>query len=269
MWLPKAHVEAPVRGSMILAGILLKLGGFGIMKVFSLVLFPPFSGIFFLIRVNLLGSCVIGFMCLILVDVKSLIAYSSVVHIGLIILGILRERWLGILGAMRMILAHGIRSPGIFGFASLNYEKTFTRNLLFQKGIFRLHPMLSFFWFLLLSANISAPPSLNLLRELFVVVRMLKFSFYLCVLLAAVTFFGGAYNLYLFSAQQGNSTLFTLPRSKLSSKDFLFGFRHILPVFLLTFFFYFIVWKGSLFKIINCDLIDGIYIPPFHHEVLI
>lgn len=140
LWLPKAHVEAPVRGSIILAGVLLKLGGYGLMKFVFLTKTINNNLTLFLISTSLWGALLISIVCINSIDIKKLIAYSSVVHINLLILGVLSKSSIGVKGAMLMIISHGIRSPGIFAIANFNYLKTKTRNILMHKRISASQP---------------------------------------------------------------------------------------------------------------------------------
>lgn len=221
LWLPKAHVEAPLRGSIILAGILLKLGGYGLLKFTELMYktqSPRFNLIF---AINLWGAMLIGFVCISSIDIKVLIAYSSVIHINLLVLGVIRQSIIGIIGAILIIISHGIRSPGIFTIANRNYEKTKSRNILLNKSIRITQPNIIIIWFLLISANMAAPPSLNLAREILISISVLKISFIFAIPLRLITILGGVYNLYIYSAQLGNNSNKIIPFTADSSINYI------------------------------------------------
>jgi len=158
VWLPKAHVEAPVAGSIVLAGVLLKLGRFG------LILFcPHFESLWLLLYLclSLLGSVLCGVICTRQWDRKRLIAYSSVVHIGVVTIGVVAGSELGYRCAVIIIIAHGVCSPIIFAVAFLFYSNRHTRLLRGNRGQLGL-PVYTALLFLLLAINMGVPPFLNL-----------------------------------------------------------------------------------------------------------
>jgi NADH-ubiquinone oxidoreductase chain 4 len=172
LWLPKAHVEAPIAGSMILAGVLLKIGGYGILRL-SIIYYGAIS--FFsvvLVRIRLFGGIILSLLCLRQRDIKALIAYSSVVHIGIVIAGRITLFSVGVVGAYVLIVGHGLCSSGIFCLANLRYERRGSRSLLMNKGLINILPVSSLIWFFLCSSNMSAPPSLNLLGELLLIISI-------------------------------------------------------------------------------------------------
>lgn len=200
-WLPKAHVEAPVAGSIILAAILLKLGGFGLFR-FSRFLDSSSFWISLILAVALPGASLIALLCLRQLDLKILIAYSSVRHIGFVVAGYLLDSSWGVIAATLMIIAHGICSSGIFAGANLIYVRSHSRLMVLNKGILSILPLFSLFWFILALGNMGAPPTINLIREILALICLINTSIYSLPALAALTFLAAAYTLILYSVTQ-------------------------------------------------------------------
>lgn len=231
LWLPKAHVEAPVSGSIILAGVLLKLGGYGILRVIVIFQSLGLKLNFFLVRISLLGGVLVSLVCLRQVDLKSLVAYSSVAHIGLALGGIITINFWGIQGAYIMIIAHGLCSSGLFCLVNLLYERVGSRSLFLNKGILNFLPSLAIWWFLLCSCNIAAPPSINLIREIILLNRLISWSWLRIFSLSLVSFFRAAYSLYLYSySQHGQIFSGIFSFLTISCNEFLLLFLHWVPI---------------------------------------
>nr|APX39870.1 NADH dehydrogenase subunit 4 [Psylliodes cupreus]WNV22567.1 NADH dehydrogenase subunit 4 [Psylliodes crambicola] len=231
LWLPKAHVEAPVSGSMILAGVMLKLGGYGLLRL--MIMFQLFINDWnmLIIVISMLGGFIISLVCMRQSDIKSLIAYSSVSHMGLALAGLMTLNYWGLWGALVMMLAHGLCSSGLFCLANLMYERTFSRSLYLNKGLLNLLPSFSLYWFLLLSSNMAAPPSMNLLSEIMLINSLVSYSYINMLWLSLISFFSAAYSLFLYSySQHGKfySSLFSFMNG--FSREYLLLLLHWFPL---------------------------------------
>nr|WHM51909.1 NADH dehydrogenase subunit 4 [Porotermes adamsoni] len=230
LWLPKAHVEAPVSGSMILAGVLLKLGGYGLLRVFCFL--SNFYVLNFVwVSISLVGGVVVSLVCLRQTDLKSLVAYSSVAHMGIVVGGIMTLSYWGFCGSYVLMIAHGLCSSGLFCLVNISYERLGSRSLLVSKGLMALMPSMAMWWFLLSSCNMAAPPSINLLGEISLLNSLVSWSWISMFMLMLLSFFSAAYTLYLFSYSQHGLMYSGLYSCSLCYvREFLLIFLHWLPL---------------------------------------
>nr|YP_009742414.1 NADH dehydrogenase subunit 4 [Caloptilia theivora]QID90522.1 NADH dehydrogenase subunit 4 [Caloptilia theivora] len=244
LWLPKAHVEAPVSGSMILAGIMLKLGGYGLYRFLIFLQEINLKMSFIWVSISLVGGFYISLMCFCQVDVKSLIAYSSVAHMSMVICGIMTMNYWGFMGSYMLMIGHGLCSSGLFCLINMNYERLNSRSLYINSGMMVFMPSLSMWWFLLLSSNMAAPPSLNLLGEISLLNSLLSWSTMTMYLLILISFFSAGYSLYLYSFMQHGKFYYGIYSFYTGvSREYLLLMLHWLPLNLIIFKVdYFIIW---------------------------
>lgn len=234
LWLPKAHVEAPVAGSIILAGLLLKLGRYGLLRLAHIFIYFNKISQPIISSIALWGAVITRIICLRQTDIKSLIAYSSVGHIGLLTAGVITSSNWGWESAILIIIAHGLCSSAIFALANIQYEATQTRNIYLTKGILSFFPIITILWFIARSGNIAAPPSLNLIAEIILISSILSRSIITAPILAMTAFLSASYSLLLFTTtQHGAPSNFINPIHLFTARNYISIIGHLIPLFTL------------------------------------
>jgi len=187
---------------MILAGVLLKLGGYGLCRVLDKfpALLIRFRG--FIVGLGLLAMVYVGVICCRLNDIKALVAYRSVAHMGIVAIGLFIGREWGFNGALIIILGHGVASSGLFCILNIYYERTGRRRFYVNKGLVLLLPTFTLILFLLCASNIAAPPSINLLAEIYLIARIISYDRLILLIFPLGSLIGAVFRIFLFSYSQ-------------------------------------------------------------------
>nr|YP_313690.1 NADH dehydrogenase subunit 4 [Boa constrictor]BAE19997.1 NADH dehydrogenase subunit 4 [Boa constrictor] len=234
LWLPKAHVEAPIAGSMVLAAILLKLGGYGMIRMMQILpttktdMFMPFM------ILSLWGAILANLTCLQQTDLKSLIAYSSISHMGLVIAAIMIQTHWAVAGAMALMIAHGFTSSMLFCLANITYERTHTRILMLTRGFHNILPMMTTWWLLANLMNIAIPPSMNFTGELLIVSSLFNWCPTTIIMLGVSMLITATYSLHMFLSTQTGKTSSNLNTNPTHTREHLLMTMHITPLVLIS-----------------------------------
>jgi NADH-quinone oxidoreductase subunit M len=198
-WLPDAHVEAPTGGSVVLAAIMLKLGGYGFLR-FSLPITPDASHYLaeMMIVLSLIAVVYIGLIALMQADMKKLIAYSSVAHMGFVTLGFFLFNAYGIEGAMVQMISHGFISGAMFLCVGVLYDRLHSRQIADYGGVVNKMPVFAAFFMLFAMANAGLPGTSGFVGEFMVIMGAVKINFWYAFLAATTLIFGAAYTLWMY-----------------------------------------------------------------------
>nr|QOZ41113.1 NADH dehydrogenase subunit 4 [Tupaia montana]QOZ41126.1 NADH dehydrogenase subunit 4 [Tupaia montana] len=234
LWLPKAHVEAPIAGSMVLAAVLLKLGGYGMMRI-SVVLEPITKTMAYPFMIlSLWGMIMTSAICLRQTDLKSLIAYSSVSHMALVVAAIMIQTPWSYMGATMLMIAHGLTSSVLFCLANSNYERIHSRTMLLARGLQTVLPLMAFWWLLASLSNLALPPSINLMGEMLVIMSTFAWSNFTITLMGLNMLITALYSFYmLITTQRGKFTHHINNIKPSFTRENSLMLMHLVPLFLL------------------------------------
>jgi len=198
-WLPDAHVEAPTGGSVILAAIMLKLGAYGFVR-FSLPIVPDAAHqlAWFIIAISLVAVVYIGFVALVQTDMKKLVAYSSIAHMGFVTLGFFIFNQIGVEGALVQMISHGFISGAMFLCIGVMYDRMHSRNIADYGGVVNTMPKFASFMMLFAMANCGLPATSGFVGEFMVILGAVKYNFWIGAIAATTMILGAAYSLWMY-----------------------------------------------------------------------
>lgn len=200
VWLPEAHVEAPTVGSVLLAGVLLKLGTYGMLR-FLIPLFPQANNYFtpFVFLLSIIAIIYISLTALRQIDLKKIIAYASIAHMNYVVLGMFSLNLTSYVGSIFLMISHGLVSSALFFSIGILYDRYKTRILKYYGGLVVFMPLFSFFFLIFTLANMSFPGTSNFIGEFLVLVSLINDNFFICFLSTFCIIFGAVYSIWLYN----------------------------------------------------------------------
>jgi NADH-quinone oxidoreductase subunit M len=198
-WLPDAHVEAPTGGSVVLAAIMLKLGAYGFLRL-SLPIVPDASQALsgFMITLSLIAVVYIGLVALVQTDMKKLVAYSSIAHMGFVTLGFFMFEQLGMQGGIIQMISHGFISGAMFLCIGVLYDRMHSRRIADYGGVVNTMPKFAALFMLFTMANAGLPATSGFVGEFMVILGAVKFNFWIAAIASTTLIFGAAYSLWMY-----------------------------------------------------------------------
>ncbi len=252
IWLPEAHVEAPTEGSVLLAGLLLKLGTYGFLRY----LFPMFMDLNYyfsnlIITLSMLGIAYTSLSTLRQIDIKRIVAYSSIAHMNMCMLGLFSFNEIAMLGSIFLMIAHGVVSGGLFFVIGIIYNRFKTKNIYYLSGIVNLMPVMCFFFFIFTLGNIGMPGTSNFIGELLILVGIMYQGYYLGVFAAVI----GIFLCTVYSMWMYNKIIFMIPKFNYIIITDLYLFEIIVLTPLIVFIFFMGIKPSMLFNLLSSSVL--------------
>jgi len=200
IWLPEAHVEASTSGSVLLAGILLKLGVYGFLR-YNLIIFPE-SSLFFvpiIYVLSLIGIIIASFNAIRQTDLKRIVAYSSIAHMNLVVMGLFCFNNIGLQGSILQSISHGFVAGALFFLIGFIYNRYHTRLLHYYGGLTHVMPVYAGFFLVFTMANIALPGTSSFIGEFMILLGIFNNNIFSCFIATLSVIFSGAYSLWLYN----------------------------------------------------------------------
>ena len=251
IWSPEAHVEAPTEGSVLLAGLLLKLGTYGFLR-FLFPLLSSYNLYFapFVVTLSSIGIIYTSFSTLRQIDIKRIIAYSSIAHMNMCMVGLFSYNYVAFTGSVFLMIAHGVVSGGLFFVIGMIYSRYRTKIIYYFSGLIHFMPLLSFFFFMLILGNIGMPGTSNFVGELLILCGIMYSGNSIAMIGAVI----GIFLCTIYSMWMYNKVTFLLPKFYYLVVPDLFFFEIIILIPLVLLMLFFGVFPIYLLNILDYNM---------------